>query len=223
MRRASMDARQVLDGDFALALEDAVDVAAPRARGNVPLGDVADAFGVLQTRRGHQGDVAERGAAERRRHTVAARRRRAHGALEVVQVFLGNRRRILPGCPPGRASLRRFPAAGRWCRRKRCPSACARSAPPFHRPRDRSGCRRSAPSWSGNRRAPARPGRGNSTLSRQSTARPNFDLARKHAGDVEPHRRAQIVFHQAQHLPGLVHLYRSRGQPIVVAQAPPRN
>jgi len=43
-----VNARQVREGDFALALEDAMDVAAPRPRGNVPFRDVANAFGVLR-------------------------------------------------------------------------------------------------------------------------------------------------------------------------------
>src|ERR1017187_1581333 len=38
---AGVDARQVLNAELALALEDAVDVAAPRTRRHVPLGDVA--------------------------------------------------------------------------------------------------------------------------------------------------------------------------------------
>ena len=199
-----------------------MDVAAARARGNVPLRDVADTFGVLQTRPGHQGDIAEAGAAEPRRHTVAASGRRAHGAFDVVQVFLGN------GAELFQVVLRvellfvdfRLPDDGVE------ESAAHRHAPARRRrfialgiDQDvavglRSGTEIGRHQHFQAAEIPLFPG---------SSGKAELHLARKHAGDVEPHRRAQVVLHQAQHLPGFVYLYRSRGQPIVVAQAPPRN
>src|ERR1019366_10052756 len=56
---ALMDARQILQCELTLRLEHFVDVVAARARGNVPLGDVADALRVLEKRSGDQRDVAE--------------------------------------------------------------------------------------------------------------------------------------------------------------------
>ena len=175
-------------------------------------------FGSFRNGRGHQRDVAERGAAERGRHAEPLAASRAHGALEMMQVLFGdgpNSSRLSAGIELLFVDVR-LPDDG--VEEGAAQSACGRSAPPFHRPRDRSGCRRSLPSWSGNRRAPALPGRGSSTPSNCASGKAEHRLARKHADDVESHRRAQIVFHQAQHLVGLVHLHRARGQPVVVAQ-----
>ncbi len=45
---AGVYARQVLQRNLGLALKDGLDVPAPRPRGNVPFGHVANAFGFLQ-------------------------------------------------------------------------------------------------------------------------------------------------------------------------------
>src|SRR5450759_2495097 len=214
---AGVDARQVLHADFALALEDAVDVAAPRARRHVPLGDVADAFGVLQKRRGHQRDVAESRAAERRRHTVAAPARGAHGALDMVQVRFGNGGELFQvvrrvellvvdlGLPDD--AVEEGAAQGHAPARRRRSIALGID-------QDVAVRLRPGPEIAGHQHIqaaeiPLFPARGGKAEHR---------LAREHAGDVESHRRAQIVLHQAQHLVGLVHLHRPRGQPVVVAQ-----
>ena len=54
-----VDPRQVRERDLALAVEKLVNVVAAAGQRHVPLGDVADALGVLQERGGHQGDVAQ--------------------------------------------------------------------------------------------------------------------------------------------------------------------
>ncbi len=55
---------QVGQGDLGLAAEDLADVVEAGHGADVPLFDVADAFGVFQERSGHQRDVAEGRAAE---------------------------------------------------------------------------------------------------------------------------------------------------------------
>jgi hypothetical protein len=55
---------QVLQADLALAFKDSVQVIAARRRGDVPLFDVANSFGVLQSGSGNVCNVPEPGAAE---------------------------------------------------------------------------------------------------------------------------------------------------------------
>ncbi len=212
-----MDARQVGDGDFALALEDPVDVGAPGPRGHVPLRHVADAFGVFQGRRGHQSNVAERRAAEGCHYTAAARSRGAYGALDVIQVFLGNRSEFFQVV--GRVELFfvdfRLPddvveegAAQRHARARR------RRLVALGIGQDiavglGSGLEIAGDQHLQTAEGPLFPIRGGST---------ELGLARKHAGDIEPHGRAQIVLHAAQHLARLMHLHRSRGQSVVTAE-----
>ncbi len=59
-----MDALKILEGDFALALKDLVNVVLAAAGGNVPLGNVANALGMFEAGRRDERDIAERGAAE---------------------------------------------------------------------------------------------------------------------------------------------------------------
>ena len=54
---------EVLQRDLALEIKDLVHVVAALDEGDVPLADVADALGVLEEGGGHEGDVAEAGAA----------------------------------------------------------------------------------------------------------------------------------------------------------------
>ena len=50
-----------------------------------------------------------------------------------------------------------------------------------------------------------------------------FAAAREHAGHIDSHGRAQVVFHQAQHLEGLLQFDGPPFQAEIVAQARPRN
>ena len=91
-----VDFRQVLQGDFALALEDLVDVIEAGGRADVPLLDVADALGMFQPGGGHQGDVAEGSAAEigqNRPVALAVEPLRLGG--EILQVGVGDGAELL--------------------------------------------------------------------------------------------------------------------------------
>ena len=86
----------VLLGDLALPFEHGPHVVLAGHRRDVPLLNVADAFGVFQERRRNQGDVAERGAGHTQ-HVAAVRTLQqpvAHGAV-VGQVFLAEQPELL--------------------------------------------------------------------------------------------------------------------------------
>ena len=102
---------------------------------------------MLQPRGGHQGDVAERRAAEVGEDRLvglacaAARPRRRSSARSVV----GDRAELLEVVLGVEPVARRSAAGGRSRRSRSRPWACGRSAGPTCRPRGTSGCRRSAP------------------------------------------------------------------------------
>ena len=92
--------RQVRQGDLALAAENLVDVVEAGDRAHVPLGDVADALGMLQPRGGHQGDVAEGRAAEIGQDRPIALLAQPVGlGGEVLQRRRRRSARTPPGCP----------------------------------------------------------------------------------------------------------------------------
>ena len=59
-----MQAREIAKRDLHLAVEELHDEIRIGGHGHIPLGDVPDAFGSGEKRRGHQGDVAETGPIE---------------------------------------------------------------------------------------------------------------------------------------------------------------
>ena len=86
---------QVPQRDLGLTLEDPVDVIPPALERHVPLADVANSLGILEERCGHQGDVAQRRAAEVRDHGPSGGTRGVHVDLDRGQVGIGHRLKLL--------------------------------------------------------------------------------------------------------------------------------
>ena len=86
---------QVFQGDLGLMLEDPLYVVATALERHIPLANVTDSPGVLEKRRGHQGDIAQCGAAEACDHGPAGRTSEIHIGLDRGQVGLVQRLEFL--------------------------------------------------------------------------------------------------------------------------------
>src|SRR5271157_3948957 len=79
-----VDALQIPEGNFALTIEDFVDVVLAAAGGHVPFRNVAYALGMFQGWRRDERDIAERGSSKAANHPAARRPSLLRRARQVV-------------------------------------------------------------------------------------------------------------------------------------------
>src|SRR5208337_2051538 len=83
-----MNALKILKSDAALSIKDLVNVIAAAGGRYVPLGDVANAFGMPEARPWNVGDIAKRGAAETGHHAEAFCGSAGGFAIEPIEIRL---------------------------------------------------------------------------------------------------------------------------------------